>query len=231
MTTQQIRKLLDVGLIACALMFGFELLFSFDVITNTINSWIQGDYVLIIIWFLMFIQVCIVPIPAYIVLNACVILPSIQLSVTTARGWLIIAVILSAYILGAIVAYWVGRKWGSKAIRWCAGDDTSYQKWSDLLNTKGKWWYAASVLLPIFPDDLLCMVCGAVRFKFRFFFWSNLIGRGIGLVTMTAALTLLHYTSGEGFPWSVVIWGVVVLALLICDIIFRVKEKKIDKES
>lgn len=226
MTNQQIRKIIDVGLIACFLMFVFELLFSFDSITNGINSWIQGDYVLIIIWVLMFVQVCIVPIPAYIVLNACVVLPSIQLSVTTARGWLIIGIILSAYIVGAVVAYLIGRKWGSKAVKWCAGDDENYKKWSDILNNKGKWWYAATIILPIFPDDLLCLVCGAVKFNFRFFFWSNLIGRGIGLVTMTIALTLLHYTSAGGFPWSVVIWGAVVLALLICDIIFRIKEKR-----
>ena len=229
MNINQTRKLCDVGLLACFLMFAFELLFSFDAVTNTINSWIVGDYVLIIIWLLMFIQVCFVPIPAYIVLNACIVIPNITLNVTSVSGWITILVIISAYMLGAIVAYFIGYKWGSKAVRWCAGDDESYDKWSDLLNTKGKWWYAVSVILPIFPDDLLCIVCGAVRFKFWFFFWSNLIGRSVGLVTMVIALTLLHYTSGGGFPWTVLIWGVVVLAFLIVDIILRVKEKRIGK--
>lgn len=227
MQIQQFRKLTDIGAIACFLMFAFELLFSFDAVKNTINSWIVGDYVLIIIWLLMFIQVCFVPIPAYIILNACVLLSNITLNVTSVSGWVTIGVILSAYISGAVVAYFIGYKWGSKAVRWCAGDDESYAKWSDILNTKGKWWYALSVVLPIFPDDLLCIVCGAVRFKFGFFFWSNLIGRGIGLVTMVIALTLLHYTtSGSGFPWSVLVWGVVTVLLVVTDIVLRIKERK-----
>jgi len=229
MNREQIIKILDVMILATVIMFGFELLFSFDVVTNWISNLIfnsQDWIVYLVIWLLMFIQVCFIPIPAYIVLNACVIIPSINLGLNTSTGWLMIAIILSAYILGAVVAYWIGRKWGIKAIKWCAGSNTDYDKWANFINNKGKWWYALTILLPIFPDDLLVLVAGSIKLDFKFFFWSNLIGRFIGLVCMIGTLQIFHLGNGGGIPWSLIGWGIVLVILVLTIIVLKIRGNK-----
>lgn len=228
MNKTQTIKILQVMLIATALMFAFEVFFSFDCITNWISDLIYSadDWlVYLIVWVLMFVQVCLIPIPAYVVLNACVIIPSISLGLGTATGWLMVANILSAYIAGAVVAYWIGRIWGQKAVKWCAGSDADYDKWADFINRKGKGWYALTVLLPIFPDDLLVLVAGSVKLGFWFFFWTNLICRGIGLICMVGALQVLHSFSSGGVPISVIAWGVVLVGIFVAWLILKIKRK------
>ena len=80
---------------------------------------------------------------------------------------------------GVAIAYILGFKFGSKAVRWCAGSDEDYQKWIKVFNTKGKWYYALTVLLPVFPDDILCIVAGGVKMNFGFFMIVNFICRFI----------------------------------------------------
>lgn len=229
MNKAQVIKILQIMLIATSLMFAFEVLFSFDGVTNWISGIIYSadDWlVYVIVWLIMFLQVCFIPIPAYVVLNACVVIPSISLGLGTVTGWLMIANILSAYMIGAVVAYWIGRVWGQKAVKWCAGSDADYAKWADFIDKKGKGWYALTVLLPIFPDDLLVFAAGSVKLKFWYFFVVNLIGRGIGLICMVGALQMLQSLNGGGFPISTVAWGVVLLGLFVAWVILKYKRRE-----
>ena len=158
MNKQQLIKILKVSMIATAIMLGFEILFSFDVITNWFGELItkSGDWAYLVIWVIMFLQVTILNIPAYVILSA-----SVSIGIST-LSWEFILVTISAYMCGCLLAYWLGFKFGKKAVKWCAGSEEDYDKWCDVLNEKGKWWYFATVILPIFPDDLLCIVAGSV---------------------------------------------------------------------
>ena len=180
MNKQQIIKILKVSMIATAIMLGFEILFSFDIITNWFGELIikSGNLAYLVIWVIMFLQVTILNIPAYVILSA-----SVSIGIST-LSWEFILVTISAYMCGCLLAYWLGFKFGKKAVKWCAGSEEDYDKWCDVLNEKGKWWYLITVLFPFFPDDLLCIVAGSVKFNFWFYFFSNLIGRTIGLITM-----------------------------------------------
>jgi len=229
---------MKVMIIAIFLMFLFEILFMDQLpISSWLESWITtlGDdkWLLgIIIWLIMFIQVCLIPIPAVIVLNAAIASGIIAKDISTFltwNCWWFILIVLSAYIIGAMVAYFIGLKWGKRAVKWCAGSDEDYKKWSNLLNEKGKWWYAASVFLPIFPDDLLCLVAGSTKFNFSFFFWINLIGRGIGLVAMLFSLVLLSSTNSGGFPFTVVAWGIIFIIAIIAYLIIQKQIKNENK--
>lgn len=239
MNREQVIKILRLVVIATLVMFLFEVLFSIPGVTDGISNWVEGiehKWALwAALWFIMFIQVSFIPIPAYIVLNAAmyahIIDPSngIISMFSTWDCWIFIIICLSASMVGSITAYGMGRRWGKKAIKWCAGSDEEYDKWSKVLNERGKWWYASTVLFPVFPDDLLCLVAGSVKFDFHFFFWSNVIGKSIGLICMIGTLALMQSANEGGIPWTLIGWGIALIALFVLERILTHKHKK-DKE-
>lgn len=190
---KQVLRLLKVGIVATIIMLAFEMIFSIDAVNDWFFNLIvnAGAWAYIVIWILMFLQVTVLNIPAYVILMACfkIGIPTLDI--------LYISVVLSAYMAGCILAYSIGRKWGKKAVKWCAGSDAEYNKWSEVLNKKGKWWYFGTILFPMFPDDLLCIVAGAVKFKFWWYVIMNLVGRGIGLTTMLVVFQAMDIFKGS----------------------------------
>lgn len=211
MTREQIQRILKVCIIATVIMLIFEVIFSIPAINDFFRNWItstSGWVVFLVIWLIMFLQCTVLNIPAYVVLSASV---SIGLN---CMSWQYLLTVITAYMAGCILAYWIGRWWGIKAVKWCAGSQEEFDKWSNLLNTKGKWWYALTVLLPLFPDDLLCLVAGAVKFNFAFYVVANLIGRSIGLIAMILTLQAIG-SIGGGIPLMVIVWAVALIIELI----------------
>ena len=218
---QQVIRLLKVALVTTAILLVFEAIFSIPAINNFFMGLIsssEGWIAYIIIWVIMFLQVTVLNIPAYSILSACTAIGMKTLD------FVFIAVVLSAYMAGCILAYWLGRWFGKKAVKWCAGSEEDYQKWSNVLNTKAKWWYFLTVLFPFFPDDLLCIVAGSVKFHFGLYTIMNLVGRGIGLITTILTLGLINKVSG-GFPFMIIVWAIALLAELIAWIIVKKKMK------
>lgn len=207
------------------IILAIEIIFSIPIV----NAWFgglitnsKGWVVYLIIWFIMFLQTTILNVPAYVVLTACVSMGIKTLSAVY------LLVVISAYMTGCVLTYFIGRKWGKKAVKWCAGSEEDYEKWSEVLNKKGKWWYLASVTFPMFPDDILCLVAGAVRFDFRFYLFANFVGRTLGLVTTLLCLELVGNLGG-GFPLMLIVWSV---ALIIeCVSYYYLKKKEINDES
>lgn len=222
MKKEQILKILKVAIIMTLIILAVEIIFSIPVVNNWFASLItssEGWIVYLVIWLIMFLQTTVLNIPAYVVLSASVSVGINTLSV------LYIVVVLSAYIAGCLLAYWIGYKFGKKAVKWCAGSEEDYEKWSKVLNKKGKWWYFVTVIFPMFPDDILCLVAGAVKFNFPFYILSNIIGRGIGLVTMLLFLELIG-SMGGGFPYMVIVWAIALLVEIIIYFVLKKKENK-----
>lgn len=220
MTREQIQRILKVCIIATVIMLIFEVIFSIPAINDFFRNWItstSGWVVFVVIWLIMFLQCTILNIPAYVVLSA-----SISIGIEC-MSWQYLLIVITAYMAGCITAYWLGHWLGVKAVKWCAGSEEEFDKWSNVLNTKGKWWYALTVLLPLFPDDLLCLVAGAVKFNFAFYVVANLIGRSVGLIAMILTLQAIG-SIGGGIPLMVIVWAV---ALIIEFIIYL----KINKKS
>lgn len=239
MNKEQLIKILRLAFVATLIMFLFEVVFAIPGVTNSISTWVNGienSWILwIAVWFIMFIQVTFIPIPTYIVLNAAlyaqILDPSkgvIQMF-GTLDCWIFIIVCLTASMTGSILAYFMGRKWGKRTIKWCAGDETEYDKWSKVLNEKGKLGYAATVLFPIFPDDLLCLVAGSVKLDFNFFVWANAIGKFIGTVCMISTLALMQSANNGGIPWTLIGWCIVAVLIAIIERILTKQNKKTNK--
>lgn len=217
MKNQQITRILKICIIATIIMLVSDIIFSIPQVINFFSNWVTsntGWILWLLIWLIMFLQCTILNIPAYVILSACVSVGIQCLSVQY------ILVVISAYMAGCILAYWIGRWWGIKAVRWCAGSDEDFDKWCIVLNTKGRWYYALTVLFPFFPDDLLCIVCGSVKFNFGFFTIVNLIGRTIGLITMLLFLKLVG-SLGGGFPIMPIVWIILLLGEIVAYYYFK----------
>lgn len=211
MNREQLKKILKVLIVSTFIILISETIFSIpivnkffsDIITNSSGIWTY-----IVIWIIMFLQVTILNIPAYVVLSASI---SIGLHVLS---WQYIITVLTAYMAGCILAYWLGRWFGIKAMKWCAGSEEDFNKWSNVFNTKGKWWYLLTIIFPMFPDDILCLVAGSMKFNFGFYVLFNFIGRSIGLITMLLTLSLIG-SIGGGFPFMLLVWGIALLVEVI----------------
>lgn len=236
MDKRQIIKIIDVLLVAVIFMVIFEIIFAIPQVETSISSFIinleNRWLVWVAIWLIMFVQVCIIPIPAYIVLNAAVNIGIINTNMNLGdvfKGsdfWMLILITITAYMAGALVAYYVGAKLGKKAVLWCAGSEEDYDKWREVIYKKGKWAYAFTVLLPLFPDDLLCLVCGSMKFDFGFFIASNIVGRTVGLITMVSTLVIFDNMSNGAIPWSLILWGLVLAIMLVSYFILKQQIKK-----
>lgn len=222
MNRQQVLNLLKVAMVCIALMFVSEVVFYHSAVTNWFSELIlnAGIWVWVVIWIIMFIQVWLIPIPAYIVISAGVTL--------ALNNFIFFGVTITAYIAGCVVAYWIGRKWGNKAVKWCAGSQEEADKWCKLLGERGRYWYALTVLFPVFPDDLLCFVCGAVKMNFWFYLGANALCRSIGLATILLCLNII---SLGGSLVTLIVWGVALLADIVAYIILRCKNEKVIKQK
>lgn len=219
----QIIKILKVTITATLIMLLSEIIFSIPQINNLFSDLVinSGNWFYLVLWIIMFLQVTILNVPAYVILSACV-----SIGVTT-LSFEFVTCVITAYVAGAMLAYLIGYKFGTKAVKWCAGSEDDFNKWCEVLNTKGKWWYFATVILPIFPDDLLCIVCGAVKFNKFLFLVFNFIGRLVGLITILLVLNFVGMFE-TNFPYMIIVWSVVFVAQYIVMSVLIKKERKND---
>lgn len=115
-----------------------------------------------------------------------------------------------AVMLGSVIMFWVGRKAGTKFLHWLIGSQDA-GVWIERLS-KGKYLFFIMMLFPLFPDDMLCIVAGMTNMSFKYFFWTNILARGIGI-----AFTVFFGT-GSVIPfngWGLVVWGVLIVSIML----------------
>jgi uncharacterized membrane protein YdjX (TVP38/TMEM64 family) len=152
----------------------------------------------LVFMFIQFAQVALIPIPAM---------------VTTLAGVAIYgafeAFILStiAIILGALFAFFVwGRLFGYRLVKWIVGKEKT-DKYRDILNQRGKYLFVLMMLLPIFPDDILCMVAGITTMSSKFFVLTTIIIRPI------TTFFICYFSGGQIIPYSG--WGLIAWPILL----------------
>ena len=113
-----------------------------------------------------------------------------------------------AVMLGSVIMFWVGRKAGRKFLNWLIGAQEA-DVWVERMS-RGKYLFFLMMLFPMFPDDILCVVAGMTKMSFKYFFWTNIIARGVGIACT------VFFGSGSVIPfhgWGLVVWGVLILAV------------------
>lgn len=128
----------------------------------------------------------------------------------------------SCVFISSILMDLVGRFGGVKAIKKLIGEK-DYNEAKDLVKEKGMVYVPFMYLLPIFPDDAICMVCGATKIKFWLHCLYILICRGIGCGTIVFGIDLLPeevttFTSTN--PWdylrvlAIIVFGLALLVFI-----------------
>ena len=236
---EQIQKFLRVVIICMLFMVIAEGLFEIPVIRDFFGaSLIEGKsgwLVYVIVWIVMFAQVTIIPIPALPILTACNQMAGLVAKDNSLSGLFslntlsFLLLTSSAAVLGSICAYWLGRKFGKPAIKWVAGSEEDYNKWSDKFNSKtGKWVWAATVLFPLFPDDLISFVVGAIKMNFGFYAIVNIICKITGTFTMwlfmrLPGIDIFFGTVDTVIPWALIVYTLLLLIALITKFILNRK--------
>jgi uncharacterized membrane protein YdjX (TVP38/TMEM64 family) len=145
-----------------------------------------------------FLQVTFVPIPSTVtILAGCFMFGAPLAFVFSYVG----------IMLGALLAFALGRLIGRPYLVWVAGSKEEADSWIAKLKGRENVFLFFAFLFPLFPDDLLCSVAGMLPVKFSTFTIMQLITR-----TTAIGATLL-FMSGEIIPYEG--WGLVVIAFLI----------------
>lgn len=160
-----------------------------------------GGTAIIIFILFQFLQVVVLPVPG-----------SVSVAVGVALFGPLRCSLFSfiGILLGSIVAFFIGRVVGYKAVCWIVGKD-DLDKW--LKKMKGKDYLLLSImfLLPLFPDDILCFVAGLSSMTWTYFIIMIIITRAISVLTTSFSLGLIPFNTW----WGLMIWGLLLAAIIV----------------
>ncbi len=113
-----------------------------------------------------------------------------------------------AIILGSIIAFLVSRKVGHAVVRKMVGAK-SYDRYYDVIHSQGtlartRLTLGITMVLPFFPDDVICMLCGVTALPF----WQFLL-----IIALTRPLGLLFAAAVGAGALNVSLWGMGVIAV------------------
>ncbi len=171
------------------------------------GRWMAIAYIL-----LQFLQVLILPIPSFVSTVAGVALfgalPTLFYS-------------YCAIVPASIIAFFVGRKLGRKAVVWMIGE-TTLVKWQTKLKGKDNLILTTMFLLPLFPDDILCFVAGLSSMSNKYFIIMILICRLVNLTGTTYSIDFIPFTTW----WGIALWIILGIAF---SLVFLCIYKNTDK--
>ncbi len=165
--------------------------------------------------FLQFLQVTFIPIPSPILIIAGSIIYG-----PFEAGLLSIAGIL----LGSAFAFFLGRVFGKKLVVFMVGKDMEKKCRNYLSNCK--YSFVLMMLLPFFPDDVLCMVAGLTDMSWTFFMTTQFVTRPISIFLLS------YLSSGEGIPyhgWGLIVWAVIIVVSVTLLYLSTKYNKKIEE--
>lgn len=102
----------------------------------------------------------------------------------------IFLICLTSIVITSVALDLIGRFGGNKAIVKIVGKE-DYEEAKDLIKEKGMVYVPVMYLLPIFPDDAICMVSGATKMNFWIHFIEILLCRGIGCATVIFSVQII----------------------------------------
>lgn len=190
-----------------------QLIFNYDLFLNLINNW----------WFLILfigLQVVITSFLSFIpATSMCFIIASTLMFKDVYPTYIIFLICYVGVVLSSVMMDLIGRFGGSKLITKLIGED-EYNEAHKLVTEKGTVYIPFMYLLPLFPDDAICMVCGSMKINFLLHLLFIILCRGIGVATIVFGIDIIPFESFTSvWHWiifiAICIVGV-ILILLFC---------------
>lgn len=215
-----IIRLLISALVIGALVLGVYLIFYFLGWTKLTKEELQtfisstGAVAPLVFIAVTFAQVSLIPIPGAVTILAGSVLFGFWKS------------FLYSYIgmmIGSVVSFALGRVIGRPYVNWVVGGKDKADEWIKKLNGRENVFLFFAFFLPLFPDDILCAVAGALPIKWLTFIIMQVITRA------TSILATMLFMSGEIIPFHG--WGLIVLGALaiVCVAAFIISIKYSEK--
>lgn len=105
-------------------------------------------------------------------------------------NWKCFLVAFSGCLLSYIMIDAIGRFGGSKLIIKIFGEE-EYKRTNDLINEKGLVYVPIMYLLPLFPDDFICLCVGSMKMKWWLHMLYGAIGKAVGIATVVFGVSLI----------------------------------------
>lgn len=147
-------------------------------------------------------QVTLIPIPSTItVIAGMAIFSMVEVVIYSTVGM----------IIGSVIAFSLGRIFGVKLVVWLVGEK-SFNRYQKIIKGRDKTMLFMMFLLPVFPDDLLCLLAGITTMSFGTFFAMQIISRPIG-ICMSSLGGLMIKIPFEG--WYIALWVFFILFIVL----------------
>lgn len=168
---------------------------------------------------------------SYIVINLlqCIVIPvptTLTVLVGTAIYGPFVAFLYATIgvILGSSIAFLIGRYCSRPTINWVFGSK-KVEKYQNMLNKRAGMILFLTLVLPFFPDDIICMMAGISDIKYIKFLGISIIARGIGLATISffGSGKIIPFTT----PWGIATWLIIGIAVVVVLVISIKKRDKI----
>ncbi len=161
---------------------------------------------------LQFLQVVILPIPSIVSTAAGVAL--------FGAFWATIYSLIGIW-LGSALAFYIGRRFGNRAVSWLIGEET-LRKWQKKMKGKDNLFLTLTFVLPLFPDDVLCFFAGLSSMSVGYFFTVIFFARLLGIAATCYSVDFIPLNTW----WGIALWGVFIASIIV---IFFLVYKNMDK--
>ena len=126
--------------------------------------------------------------------------------------------------LGSITAFFIGRKFGYKAVVWIVGAET-LDKWQKKLKGKDNLILTIMFVLPLFPDDVLCFIAGLSSMTNRYFLVMIVLTRLIGIAGTCYSFDFIPFNTW----WGILIWVIFISAVVFAFVFVYKNMDKIQR--
>lgn len=174
------------------------------------GAWMPIVYIL-----LQYLQVVLLPIPSVVSTVAGVAL--------FGPFWTMIYSLLGI-VPASATAFFIGRKFGNKAVAWIIGEET-LNKWQKKLKGKDNLLLTMMFILPVFPDDVLCFIAGLSSMSTKYFLIMILISRILAVAGTCYSFEFIPLNTW----WGLLIWGIFLAAIATAFVLVYKNMDKIQK--
>lgn len=196
-------------------VFGFfDKIRSVDEFRKYIESF--GNFAIAMFILLQFLQVVVLPIPAFITVGAGVLLFG------PFRGAVYSCI---GIIAGSLAAFFIGRVFGYKVASWLVGKE-DLKKGLNTVKGKDRVVLTFMFLFPFFPDDLLCFVAGITTMSGWYFVIMIFITRVISVFVSSYSMnnSIIPFDTW----WGILLWVLLFAITVFFTVLIYKKGEKIE---